>query len=253
MHILITGGNSWIAQAIAVDRLARGDDVCLTASSPASLATLQAACRERRIAAACGVFDLARPLALSAEVRDGLARADGLVLNAATPVPALERFHDLPADQVDAAVDADIKGNLFLLRAVLPRMAERRFGRIVFVSSVSVAMGTSRYGTYCLTKSALEGLILNLAVDYGDRNVLSNIVRLGMFKTRRTERFWRSGAYVERAASMVPQGTLGEVDAVPEAIHPLLSARQYINGSVVTIAGGLPLLPATALRTRTDR
>jgi NAD(P)-dependent dehydrogenase (short-subunit alcohol dehydrogenase family) len=253
VRILITGGNSWIAQAIAIDRLARGDDVCLTASSPASLTALQTTCRERGLVAACGVFDLCHPHELSVEVRDGLAAADGVVLNAATRVPALERFHDLPADQVDAAVDADIKGNLFLLRTVLPGMAERRFGRIVFVSSVSVAMGTSRYGAYCLTKSALEGLILNLAVDYGDRNVLSNIVRLGLFKTRRTERFWRSEAYVERAASMVPQGRLGDVDAVPEAIHPLLSARQYINGSVVTVAGGLPLLPATALRARTDR
>jgi NAD(P)-dependent dehydrogenase (short-subunit alcohol dehydrogenase family) len=51
---------------------------------------------------------------------------------------------------------------------------------------------------------------------------------------------------------MVPQGVLGHPDAVPEAVHPLLSPRQYINGTVITVAGGLPLLSAGAIRARTD-
>ena len=252
MRILITGGNSWIAQAIAVDRIARGDDVFLTASSEASRDTLLATCRERGIAASCSVFDLRHPGGCSGELVERLQALDGLILNAATPVSTLERFHSLPEDEVAASIDADIKGNLFLLRQVLPGMQERRFGRIVFVSSVSVVMGTSRYGPYCLTKSALEGLMLNLAVDYGDCNVLSNILRLGMFRTRRTERYWTNAKYLKRAASVVPQGALGDVDALPEAVHPLLSPRQYINGSVVTVSGGLPLLKTTASRGRTD-
>lgn len=252
MRILITGGNSWIAQAIAVDRIARSDDVCLTASSEASREALLATCRRRGLGASCVVFDLRNPDGLSAELDERLHAVDGLILHAATPVRTLERFHNLPADEVDASIDADIKGNLFLLRRALPGMLERQFGRIVFVSSVSVVMGTSRYGAYCLTKSALEGLILNLAVDYGDCNVLSNIVRLGVFRTSRTERYWSRAKYVKRAASVVPQGAIGEADAVPEAIHPLLSPRQYINGSVVTVSGGLPLLKMTSLPGRAD-
>ncbi len=252
MRIFITGGSSWIAQAIAADRLARGDDVCLTASSPASLEALRATCRERGLAAACGTLDLHHPEDVSEEVRERLAAADGLILNAATPAVALARFHDLPAAHVHAAVEADILGNVSLLRTVLPHMVGRRFGRIVFMSSVSVVMGTSRYAAYCMTKSAIEGLILNLAVDYGGCNVLSNIVRLGVFRTSRTEKFWRSESYRKRASAMVPQGELGDPDAVPEAVHPLLSPRQYINGAVITVAGGLPLLPANALRPRTE-
>lgn len=252
MRILITGGNSWIAQAIAVDRVARGDEVFLTASSDASRETLLATCRERNIAASCSVFDLHHPGSCPAELVERLEALDGLILNAATPVRRLDRFHSLPADEVEAAIDADIKGNVFLLRRALPGMLARRFGRIVFVSSVSVVMGTSRYGPYCLTKSALEGLMLNLAVDYGDCNVLSNILRLGMIRTRRTERYWTNEKYLKWAASVVPQGALGDVDALPEAVHPLLSPRQYINGSVVTVSGGLPLLRPTASQGRRD-
>ena len=188
MRILITGGHSSIAQAIAADRAARGDEVCLTASSRASCKNLAAKCRDRRIEATCAVFDLAHPRRTGRRLDDFLRAADALILVAATPVRTLNRFHAIPAEETDASIDADIKGNLHLLRRVLPGMLERSFGRIVFVSSVSVAMGTPHYGTYCLTKSALEGLILNLAVDYGDHNVLSNVVRLGVFKTSRTQR-----------------------------------------------------------------
>jgi len=252
VRILITGGRSRVAQAIALDREARGDEICLTASSESSCRALRDSCVDRGIRASCAVFDLAKPAAVSPGLDAQLRQAEGLILNAATAVETLDLFHRVPAGEVDAAVDADVKGNLSLLRAVLPGMAERGFGRIVFISSVSVAMGTSRYGRYCLTKAALEGLVLNLAVDYGHLNVLSNIVRLGVFRTGRTERFWSREKYARRAASLIPQGALGDVDALPEAIHPLLSARQYINGSVVTVAGGLPLLRSAGLAGRED-
>jgi 3-oxoacyl-[acyl-carrier protein] reductase len=252
MRILITGGNSWIALALAADRIARGDEVSLTASSEASLDALLAACRDRGLTASCFIFDLGRPDRRSAELDEHLAGIGGLVLNAATPVSRRDLFHKVPQSEVDASIDADIRGNLFVLRKALPIMLERRFGRIVFVSSVSVVMGTSRYGAYCLTKSALEGLMLNLAVDYGDRNVLSNTVRLGMFRTRRTGEYWSREKYTARAASLIPQGTLGDPGALPEAIHPLLSPTQYMNGCVVTVSGGLPLMKASSLSGRAD-
>jgi hypothetical protein len=50
-------------------------------------------------------------------------------------------------------------------------MLKRELGRIVFISSVSKAMGTSNYGLYCLHKAAIEGFILNIAVDYAERDL----------------------------------------------------------------------------------
>jgi len=247
VRVLITGGNSRVAQAIAHDRVARGDTVVLTAASAVSLETLRETCRHDALDASCLLFDLRNPDAPSPGLDEALRSAEGLVLNAATPVLTRRRFHEIPAEAVSAAIDADVKGNLSLLRRALPGMVERRFGRIVFVSSVSVAMGTARYGAYCLTKSALEALMRNLAVEYGGHNVLSNTLRLGLVKTPRTESFWSRERYARAASALVPQGRLGDVDAIPEAVQPLLSARQYINGSVVTVAGGLPLLNTLAL------
>ena len=244
MEILITGGNSLIAQAMALDRIRRGDSVILTASTESRLEKLQSWCCEN--GASCAVFNLLTPERCST-LDEHFATVDGLILNAATRTETLDRFHMLPADEVDAAIDANIKGNVFLLRKVLPWMEQKNFGRIIFISSVSAAMGTSRYGLYCLHKAALEGLILNLAVDYASCNVLANIVRLGIFRTSRTEQFWKREKYEKRASSVIPQGQLGDPGSIPDAIHPLMCANQYINGTIINISGGLPLMKVPAV------
>jgi 3-oxoacyl-[acyl-carrier protein] reductase len=247
VKILITGGNSLIAQSIAFDRIARGDSVVLTAASLSSLSQLETTCRRIGQGATCLLFDLLSPDECSAGCDGMLAEIDGLILNAATPTETRDVFHRLPRHEVDAAIDGNIKGNVYLLRKALPGMQERKFGRIVFISSVSAVMGTAHYGAYCLHKAAIEGLIFNLAVDYARDNVLANIVRLGIFRTARTEEFWGREKYVRRVAGVIPQGEFGDPGSIPDAIAPLLSVKQYMNGSVVTIAGGLPLVRPSLL------
>ena len=79
-----------------------------------------------------------------------------------------------------------------------------------------VSSGTSRHGLYCMTKSAMEALFLNLAVDYGRHNVLANVLRPGIVRTERTKRFWRRPSYQEKANRMIPQGKLGEPAQIAE-------------------------------------
>jgi 3-oxoacyl-[acyl-carrier protein] reductase len=242
VKLLITGGNSLIAQSIARDRILRGDAVSLTASSENSLEALKTACSPDSIGMSCFIFNLLDPLRHLTALDENIADIDALILNAATRTETLDYFHALSEEEVSTSIDANIKGNVFLLRRVLPVMLQRGFGRIIFISSVSAGMGTSQYGPYCLHKAAIEGLMLNIAVDYAGHNILANIVRLGVFKTPRTEAFRERGRYTKRAAALIPQGELGEPDSLPEVIHPLLSRKQYINGSVITVSGGLPLV-----------
>jgi 3-oxoacyl-[acyl-carrier protein] reductase len=145
-------------------------------------------------------------------------------------------------DEIQSVLSQDVVGNLRLLQAVLPGMIERRFGRLVLISSMTVPMGSGRYGLYSLSKGALESLFLNLAVDYGSYNILSNIVRPGTIRTQRTKRFWSREKYVEKVNAFIPQGAMGTPAQVAEALDPLLSATSYMNGSVVAVSGGLPLV-----------
>jgi NAD(P)-dependent dehydrogenase (short-subunit alcohol dehydrogenase family) len=242
MRVLITGGRSDIGHAIAARRLERGDGVVITASSAASLPQALVRLTDKGYNPRGIVFDLAQPEASSeaveALVRDGV---DALVLNAWARRPPVRRFHELPMTSLVDDVQRNLLGNCWLIQRVLPGMLQRGFGRIVFVSSVSTALGTARYSSYVLGKSAMEGLMRSLAVEYGAHNVLANTVRLGLFKTERTRRFWGDASYVSRMSAVIPMGALGEPHQVGHALDPLLAEDQYLNGAVVDVGGGLPM------------
>lgn len=242
MRVLVTGGSSDIARSIVRRRVALGDEVLVTASSESSLEETLTRYRAEGLEPRGLVLDLAVPSASEPALAPLLAEGlQGLVLNAWTRRPPLHRFHELPQEALEADVTANLMGNVWLLRRVLPSMVEAQWGRIVFISSVSTVNGTGRYGAYILCKSALEGLMRNLAVDYGEFNVLSNTVRLGIFKTERTKKYWSRPRYVERMSGVIPQAELGSPEHVGEVLDPLLSAHQYINGAVLDVTGGLPM------------
>lgn len=240
MKILITGGSSEIAMAIARGRAEQGNKITVTASSAESLERTLEAYEKAKIKTKGLVFDLENPSGSF----DGF---DALVLNAASRTVKLRKFTDWSEAEGAKYLRTNIDGNLWLLRHVIPGMQKRKFGRVVFISSLSAVQGTSRFAYYCAVKSALEGLFLNLAVDYGEENIYFNIVRPGIIATERTKRFWKRSHYLEKTKEIIPAGALGKPEQVAEALAPLLSPTSYMNGSVLTVSGGLPLLRSAGI------
>lgn len=242
MKILITGGRSAIAQALAARQIAQGHEVVVTASSVASAAEVTKLYAARKIAADVVTFPL-DPSALFHESLEAVLEegVDALVLNASPPIKRFKLAHQFSTEEIREALAVNVEGNVRLVQRVLPQMTRRRFGRLVFVSSAMVATGTSRHGLYCMTKSAMEAFFVNLAVDYSAKNVLANVLRPGIVKTERTARFWKKEGYLEKA-KVIPQGALGEPEQIAEVFDPLLSKTSYMTGSIVTVSGGLPLM-----------
>lgn len=248
MNLLITGGSSEIAQAITKRRLQFGDKITITSSSAESLEQTLAHYAQQGMHVSGLVYNFANPEAsqeqLARLVQEPL---DGIILNAFTRVSQLRKLHALSYPALRSYIDDNLHGNIWLIHQLLPALLTHKFGRLVLISSISAINGTSRYGAYCATKAALEGLFLNLAVDYSANNILSNILRVGLIKTARTEQFWSKPAYQERMAHIIPQGMMGECAQVAEAMDPLLSTTSFMTGSVVTVSGGLPLMRSEGL------
>ncbi|MEK7354980.1 MAG: SDR family oxidoreductase [Bdellovibrionota bacterium] len=245
MKVLVTGGRSEIGQAIARKRRARGDEVAVTAGTAATLDEC------RKIYEGSGIlahlFDLENPVAGSENLLAWLASGvDGVVLNAAPATRSLKRLHEFTDAEVRTSVDGLVHGNVWLLRQVLDGMMRRKFGRLVMISSMAV-FGSGRYPAYCLGKAGMEGLFMNLAIDYGEFNVTANIMRPGLIATKRTERFWKRGEYAHTIAAMIPMTRLGQPDEVAEAVEPLLAEKCYINGTALNCAGGMPSVRLEAL------
>lgn len=243
MNILITGGSSDIAQAIAKRRLQLGDTITITSSSKESLNKTLEHYQQHEMQVRGLVYNFSNPEASTEELQNLLQEPlDGVILNAFTRVSQLRKLHALSYPALRAYIDDNLHGNIWLIHHLLPALLANKFGRLILISSLSAITGTSRYGAYCATKAALEGLFLNLAVDYSGNNILSNIVRVGLVKTSRTEQFWKKPAYQEKMAQIIPQGMMGDAAQIAEAMDPLLSKTSFMTGSVITVSGGLPLM-----------
>lgn len=239
MNILITGGSSDITMAIARSRLALGDKVIITTSNEKSLVETLNSYHQQHL----DVEGIVYSFSDSEQIEIKLNRPiHALILNAFGRQRKLKTFHESSLNEFTEYYHQNIDGNVRLLHQIIPNMLTLQFGRVILVSSASVALGTKKYGAYCLAKSALEGLITNLAVEYGPQNILFNTVRLGLMKTSRTKPFWQRQAYQDYVNQMIPQGKMGEPEQVAEALAPLLSPTSYMTGSIIHVTGGLPLM-----------
>jgi len=248
MKVLITGGSSDIAIAIAQRRLQAGDEVVITCSTDESLQKTLTHYQQQNYQVSGFVYNFSDPKACEQELEAQLQNPfDAIIFNAFTRVSYLRKIHAIPYQALHDYIDTNLQGNLWLIHRLLPSLLANKSGRLVLVSSLSAITGTSRYGAYCATKAALEALFLNLAVDYSADNILSNILRVGLIKTTRTEQFWKNPTYQEKMAKVIPQGMMGEPAQVAEAMDPLLSKTSFITGSVITVSGGLPLMRSEGL------
>ncbi|MBI5554649.1 MAG: SDR family oxidoreductase [Elusimicrobia bacterium] len=127
---------------------------------------------------------------------------------------------------------------LRLARAIAPGMIERKYGRIVNISSIWSAITKPRRVTYSMTKAGLNGLTRTLAVELAPYNVLVNAVAPGYVNTELTKQN-NSPADLEKIRNTIPLGRLAEPDEIAELVAFLCSAKNtYITGQVIVADGG---------------
>src|SRR5215213_3751054 len=148
---LVTGATGGIGQAIARALHARGAHVLITARRREVLDSLASELGDR-------VESLPADLASADDVRalvDRAGRVDVLVANAA--LPGSGRLDDYDSEEIDRALDVNLRAPMQLTRALATPMAERGSGHIVLISSLSGKVATAHSSIYNATKFGLRG------------------------------------------------------------------------------------------------
>jgi NAD(P)-dependent dehydrogenase (short-subunit alcohol dehydrogenase family) len=166
-----------------------------------------------------------------------MGHIDILVNNAGSNVP--QPIDDIRDDDWDRIVELNLTSCMALTRALAPQMKERRWGRVIFISSVMGLVSKDGRGCYSATKSALLGLSRGVALDLGAYNITVNCIAPGPFLTDLPA----SVLTAEQIKIFADRTALGRWGQPRELSGPALllasEAGSYITGAVLVVDGGM--------------
>lgn len=178
------------------------------------------------------------------EIRGAIAAAqahfgkiDVLVNNAGVSpeAPAV----DVPEEDFDYMVRVNLKGTFFASQAVGRLMIERRYGRIVNMSSQAGVIALPGEPIYCMTKAAINHLTRCLAVEWGAYNVNVKAVAPTFIETDGTRAALSSPTFERDILANIALGRVGQPVEVAGAVVFLASpAASMITGATLLVDGG---------------
>ncbi|HEX3507399.1 MAG TPA: 3-oxoacyl-ACP reductase FabG [Candidatus Dormibacteraeota bacterium] len=193
------------------------------------------------VAIACNVSDRAQVEAMVERAVKELGGLDILITCAGIIRDNL--LFKMTDDDWDAVIDTHLKGTFLCARAAQKQMVEKKYGKMVFLSSTS-ALGNRGQANYSAAKMGLQGMARTLAIELGPFNVNVNTVAPGFVETRMTRATAdRMGVDYEAfklgAASQIPLRRVGQPQDIANVIAFLCSDESgFVSGQNIYVRGG---------------
>ena len=192
----------------------------------------------------CNITDRAEVDAAVAAAEAALGPIAVLVNNAGWDV--FKPFTKTVPAEWDKLIAINLTGALHMLHAVLPGMAERKYGRIVNIASDAARGGSSGEAVYSACKGGLVALSKTLAREHARQSITVNVVCPGPTDTALlagvAEGARDPAKLIDAFRSAIPLGRLGQGDDLASAIAFFGSDdASFITGQVISVSGGLTM------------
>lgn len=247
---LVAAASRGLGRATAMELAREGATLVICARGADALAaTRDAIARETGAEVRAVVADLSQRADIdrvTSEALSAFGRVDVLVTNAGGP-PA-GPFEQFDWDVWERTVNLTLRSAVELTRAVLPGMRERRWGRIINVTSITVKQPVDNLILSNSVRSAVTGFARTLANEVATEGITVNNVIPGYTRTERVEELAKANAAKEgitprdvlaRFEREIPMHRLGEPEEFAALAAFLASERaSYITGQSIVVDGG---------------
>ena len=152
-------------------------------------------------------------------------------------------IYKMTDDDWFAVINTHLTGSFYAARAAQKVMVERKYGRMIFLSSTS-ALGNRGQTNYSTAKAGLQGMAKTLAIELGRFGITANAIAPGFIETRMTRATAeRVGIdfeqYKQAAASQIPVQRVGQPEDIAAAVAYLCSEEAgFVSGQVLYVRGG---------------
>lgn len=244
---LVTGASAGLGAAAAMALAAEGVELYMNARDPVRLETAA-----DKITRATGV----KPVSLAADVStiDGIkflaekiGAVDILVSNTGGPPPG--QFTDLPEKRWPEAAELLLFSAVRLTRMVIDGMIERRWGRLIYITSFAVLQPVDDLILSNSCRAAVTGLCKTVSNNYAKYGITANCVCPGYTATERLKNLAASRAkdrgisaeqMMQEFAAAAPAGRVGQPEELAALIAFLASDRAaFITGTSIPVDGGV--------------
>lgn len=170
-----------------------------------------------------------------AQVEADLGPVEIVVANAGITRDA--PFHKMTPEQWHQVIDTNLTGVFNTVHPVWPGMRDRKFGRVVVISSINGQKGQFAQVNYAATKAGDLGIVKSLAQEGARAGITANAVCPGYIATEMVMAVPEKVR--EGIIAQIPAGRLGEPDEIARCVVFLVSdAAGFINGSTISANGG---------------
>jgi 3-hydroxybutyrate dehydrogenase len=245
VHVDLTGHTALVTGAASGIGLACAQRLGVAGATVVMIDRDRARLEEQ--AAGIGADHVCIDLSDAAEVAALNVMADIIINNAGLQhVAAVE---DFPVEKFSHIMDVMVEAPFRLIRAALPGMYERGWGRVINISSVHGLVASPYKSAYVTAKHALEGLSKVVALEGGERGVTSNCICPGYVRTPLVEDQIAAQAKLHGVS---PDDVVRDIMLAPAAIKRLIEPAEvaelvaylcsvpasFINGASIPIDGG---------------
>ena len=141
-------------------------------------------------------------------------------------------------EQWDKVIQTNLNSNFQVIRALLPNMLSKRYGKIIGISSIVGSTGNPGQANYVASKSGLVGLYKSIASEVARRNINVNIISPGFISTSMTDKL--NEEQKKSYLSNIPMSRFGKPEDIANMVFFLASDdASYITGQNFHVNGGM--------------